>query len=293
MIYLQVLVNGLLLGGFYVLIGVGFSLVWGVTNIINLAHGSIALLGAYLTFYLFQAWNVDPFLTLPASFATMYVFGYILQRCLMNLVVKAQIFMLLILTFGLDIFLVNFMTTFFSADFQSVTPPYAGTSLVLGNIVIPYIRLGVFAICVVVTLLMGAFLDRTWTGKAIKATSLDLEAAKMAGINPAKIYAVTFGLGSGLAGLAGSLLSLTQAFSPSIAGGLTLRAFIVAILGGLGRIEGAFVGGIILGIVETMSSYVVGESYKNAIAFGLMVVMLVIRPSGILGRKYYAEVKHG
>jgi branched-chain amino acid transport system permease protein len=292
MIILQILVNGFLLGGFYTLIGVGFTLVWGVTNIINLAHGAIALLGAYITYFIFQYWHIDPFISLPVSFLSMFLFGYVLQRYLMNFVVKAQIFMLLILTFGLEIFLVNFMTTFFSADFKSVTPEYAGSSLVLGDIVIPYIRLGVFGICVVVTLLMGFFLDRTWTGKAIKATSLDIEAAMMSGINPAKIYALTFAFGSGLAGLSGSLLSLTQAFSPNIAGGLTLRAFIVSILGGLGRIEGAFLGGLILGIVETMSSYVIGESYKNAIAFGLMVLMLIIKPSGLLGRKYYAEVKH-
>lgn len=292
MIILQILVNGFLLGGFYTLIGVGFTLVWGVTNIINLAHGAIALLGAYITYFIFQYWHIDPFISLPVSFLSMFLFGYILQRYLMNLVVRAQIFMLLILTFGLEIFLVNFMTTFFSADFKSVTPDYAGSSLVLGDIVIPYIRLGVFMICVLVTLIMGFFLDRTWTGKAIKATSLDIEAAMMSGINPSKIYALTFAFGSGLAGLSGSLLSLTQAFSPNIAGGLTLRAFIVSILGGLGRIEGAFLGGIILGIVETMSSYVIGESYKNAIAFGLMVLMLIIKPSGLLGRKYYAEVKH-
>lgn len=292
MIILQILINGLLLGGFYALIGVGFSLVWGVTNIINLAHGAIALLGAYLTYYMFQYLHMDPFLTLPISFIFLFIFGYVLQRYLMNLVVKAQIFMLLILTFGLEIFLMNFMTTFFSADFKSVTPDYAGISLILGNIAIPYIRLGVFIICMVVTAAMGFFLDKTWTGKAIKATSLDLEAAMMTGINPAKIYSITFGLGSGLAGLAGSLLSLTQAFSPNISGGLTLRAFIVAILGGLGRVEGAFVGGLMLGVIETMSSYFVGESYKNAIAFGLMVVMLIVKPSGLLGRKYYAEVKH-
>lgn len=292
MIILQILINGLLLGGFYALIGVGFSLVWGVTNIINLAHGAIALLGAYLTFFMFQHMHVDPFLTIPVTFAALFVFGYVLQRYIMNKVVKAQIFILLILTFGLEIFLVNFMTTFFSADFRSVTPDYAGKSLVLGDIVVPYIRLGVFGICIVIAVAMGLFLDKTWTGKAIKATSLDLEAAMMTGINPAKIYAITFALGSGLAGVSGTLLTLTQAFSPNIAGGLTLRAFIVSILGGLGRIEGALVGGLVLGVLETMSSYFIGESYKNAIAFGLMVLMLVVKPSGLMGRKYYAEVKH-
>lgn len=289
---LQILINGLLLGGFYALIGVGFSLVWGVTNIINLAHGALALLGAYITFYMFQELNIDPFLTIPVSFVLLFALGYIIQRYVMNLVVKAQIFILLILTFGLEIFLVNFMTTFFSADFRSVTPEYAGKSLMLGDIVIPYIRLGVFVICVIIAFVTGLFLDKTWTGKAIKATSLDIEAAMMTGINPAKIYAITFGLGTALAGVSGTLLTLTQAFSPNIAGGLTLRAFIVAILGGLGRVEGALVGGLVLGVIETFSSYVIGESYKNAIAFGLMVVMLVLKPSGLMGRKYYAEVKH-
>lgn len=292
MIILQILINGLLLGAFYALIGIGFSLVWGVTNIINLSHGAIALLGAYLTFFLFQTFRLDPFLSIPVSFIAMFSFGYLLQRYLMNFVVKAQIFMLLILTFGLEIFLVNFMTTFFSADFRSVTPSYAGSSLVLGSIVIPYIRLAVFSICVIIAVAMALFLDKTWPGKAIKATSLDIEASMMSGINPAKIYALTFALGSGLAGVSGTLLTLTQAFSPSIAGGLTLRAFIVSILGGLGRIEGALIGGLLLGVLETFSSYLIGESYKNAIAFGLMVLVLIVKPSGLMGRKYYAEVKH-
>ncbi len=289
---LQILVNGILLGGFYALIGIGFSLVWGVTNIINLAHGAIALLGAYITYFMFQNLHVDPFLTLPVSFLVLFIFGYLVQKYLMNLVVKAQIFMLLILTFAMEIFLVNFMTTFFSADFRSVTPAYAGSSLELGGVVVPYIRLAVFLICFFVTVIMGFVLEKTWTGKAIRATSLDLEAAVMTGISPRKIYSITFGLGSAFAGLSGSLLSLTQAFSPNIAGGLTLRAFIVAILGGLGRVEGAFLGGILLGIIETLSAFYIGESYKNAIAFGLMVFMLIVKPSGLLGRKYYAEVKH-
>ncbi|MCL4493162.1 MAG: branched-chain amino acid ABC transporter permease [Nitrospirae bacterium] len=292
MIVLQILINGLLLGAFYALIGIGFSLVWGVTNIINLAHGAIALLGAYLTFFMFQQWHVDPFLTIPVSFTVMFIVGYMLQRYLMNLVVKAQIFILLILTFGLEIFLVNFMTTFFSADFRSVTPDYAGHSLILGDIVIPYIRMAVFFICVAAAALMALFLDKTWQGKAIRATSLDIEAAMMTGISPAKIYALTFAIGSGVAGVAGTLLTLTQAFSPNIAGGLTLRAFIVSILGGLGRVEGALLGGLVLGVLETFSSYIVGESYKNAIAFGLMVLVLIVKPSGLMGRKYYAEVKH-
>ncbi|MCE5193908.1 MAG: branched-chain amino acid ABC transporter permease [Nitrospiraceae bacterium] len=292
MTIVQILVNGLLLGAFYALIGVGFSLVWGVTNILNLAHGAIALLGAYITFYMFQNWHIDPFLTIPVSFIATFLFGYALQRYVMNRIVKAQILMLLILTFGLEIFLVNFMTTFFSADFRSVTPVYAGNSLMLGDIVIPYIRLAVFGICVILCVSMGIFLDKTWRGKAIKATSLDIEAAMMTGISPAKIYALTFALGSGLAGVCGTLLTLTQSFSPNIAGGLTLRAFIVSILGGLGRIEGALIGGLLLGVLETSSSYFIGESYKNAIAFGLMVIVLIVKPSGLMGRKYYAEVKH-
>lgn len=292
MIILQILINGILLGGFYALIGVGFSLVWGVTNIINLAHGAIALLGAYITFFLFQNYGIDPFLSLPFSFLTLFIFGYAIQRYLLNLVVKAQIFMLLILTFGIEIFLVNFMTTFFSADFRSVTPDYAGESLIIGDIVIPYIRIAVFLICTFITFVLSLFLNKTWAGKAIKATSLDIEAAMMVGINPAKIFALTFAIASGLAGVAGSLFSLTQAFSPSIAGSLTLRAFIVSILGGLGRVEGALIGGIILGIVETLSSYFIGESYKNAITLGIMVLVLVIKPTGILGKKYFAEVKH-
>ncbi|MCI0469378.1 MAG: branched-chain amino acid ABC transporter permease, partial [Nitrospirae bacterium] len=169
MVLLQIIVNGLLLGAFYALIGIGFSLVWGVTNIINLAHGAIALLGAYLTYYLFQSLHLDPFASIPIVFAALFLFGYMIQMFIMNKVVKAQIFMLLVLTFGVEIFLVNFMTTFFTADFRSITTGYAGKSLVLGDIIIPYIRLAVFVICVAIAVVMGLFLERTWTGRAIKA----------------------------------------------------------------------------------------------------------------------------
>ena len=284
---IQILINGILLGGVYGLIGLGFSIVWGVTSLINLAHGSLVILGAYASFWIFQYFHIDPFVSIPIVMVGLFIIGYLMQRYIFNLAIKADVFLTLIMTFGMDVLLAQLMIVMWSADWRSIATSYQGKSLLLGSYLFPYTRLLGFFAALILTILTAYFLDKTKIGQSIKAVALDMMAARLMGVNPGKTYAITFGIGASLAGAAGSLLAVMQSFNPAVGGGITLRAFVVAILGGLGSVEGAFLGGLILGVIETFSAFYLGESFKNVVTFTLFVIILVTRPRGLLGKKYY------
>ncbi len=290
MLYWQVLINGVLLGGLYACASIGFSLIWGVMNLINLAHGSMIILGAYITYVINSATGLDPFLTVPISGAALFLLGFMVQKYLINHVIEGSVFMTLILTFGLDLLLVNMNIVLFTADLRSITPSYAGLGWEIGTIRVPYARLGVFVFALALTLILSLLMNRTKLGNAIKATSFDRDAAGLVGVNVFQVYAITFGLGAAMAGMAGSLISVLHSFSPVLGGTYTMKAFVVVVLGGLGSVPGAIVGGLILGIVENFASVLLEPGYKDAISFMLLVAILVLRPRGILGKQFFAEV---
>ncbi|MEW5910641.1 MAG: branched-chain amino acid ABC transporter permease, partial [Thermodesulfobacteriota bacterium] len=286
MLFFQVLVNGILGGGVYACAAIGFSIIWGVMNLINLAHGSMVIIGAYLTFTLFAVLGIDPFLTVPVSGVLLFCFGYLIQRVLINRVIEGSVFMTLILTFGLDLVLVNANLLFFTADLRLVSPWYSGLGWELGSVKIPYARTGVFFFALFLTLLLHLFLSKTKYGNAIKATSFDKDAAGLVGVDVLKVYAVTFGIGAGMAGMAGSLISIIHSFSPIVGSSYTMKSFVVVVLGGLGSIPGAILGGLLLGIVENFASVLFDAGYKDAFSFILLVLILVIRPRGLLGKQF-------
>ena len=285
MLLTQVLVNGILLGGLYGLMALGMSLIWGVMNIVNIAHGALIMLGAYLTFWMFTLWGWDPFLSLPATIVLLFGYGYAVQRFLLNLIVRAQLFLTLLITFGLEVVMVNLVRIFWSSDLRQVTPVYAATNFEVGGITVPYVRLWVFITTVVLSVLFLLVLERTKLGRAIRATSEELRAARLTGIPVAHIYAVTFGLGAALAGAAGGLWGMLFPITPIMGGGLTLKSFVVAVLGGLGTMMGAIVGGLVLGIAESFTATYLGPTYPNAVSFGLLVLILIVRPTGLVGRR--------
>lgn len=287
----QVLINGLLLGAIYASVGVGFSLTWGVLNIINIAHGAMVMLGAYVTFYLFTALGIDPFLTIPASMIVLFVLGYLLQRFIINRVIPYGVFMTLVLTFGLSLFFIDVALIAFSGDYRSVTPGYAGAGLVFAGVVISYQRLAIFVVSLLLVLALHAYLTRSKLGRAIRATALNRTSAQLLGVNVTSIYAITFGIGAAMAGAAGSLLSMTITITPFLGNAFIGKAFVVATLGGLGTIQGALVGGLILGLAESFGASLIGPSYQHAIGFGILVLVLILRPEGIMGKQFYAEVK--
>jgi len=291
MLGLQVIINGILSGGLYAVVAIGFSLIWGVMNLINLAHGSMIILGAYITYLITDKTGLDPFLTLPVSGLILFSVGFLTQKFLINRIIQASVFMTLILTFGLDLLFINMNLSLFTADLRSITTSYAGLGWKFGDLAIPYTRSGVFVFALILTLGLFLFMERTRLGKAIKATSFDREAAGLVGVNVSRVYALTFGLGAGMAGMAGSLISVVYSFSPVVGATFTMKSFVVVVLGGLGSIPGAIIGGLILGIAENIASVALEAGYKDAISFILLVGILVFRPRGILGKKFYAEVK--
>ncbi len=291
MLFLQVLINGVLLGGVYACSALGFSVIWGVMNLINLAHGSMIILGAYITYVITTATGLDPFLTLPISCLTLFSLGFFVQKYVINYVIDESVFMTLILTFGLDLVLININLLLFTADLRSVTPPYAGLGWDLAGLKIPFTRLIVFGFAMALTLALIVLMNRTKLGRAIKATSFDKDAAGLMGVDILKIYAITFGIGAAMAGMAGSLISMIHPFSPVTGATYTMKAFVVVVLGGLGSMPGALIGGLILGIAENFASVLLEAGYKDAISFILLVVILVLRPRGILGKPFYAEIR--
>ena len=286
--FLQPTIYGLLQGGLLALVAVGFSLVWGVMNIVNLAHGSFVILGAYVAWELNSSLGLDPFLGMFVSAAALFVLGYALQRFLINLVVNAPIFVTLLLTFGLDLLLVQGMNIAFSADFRSISTSYASNSLGIGDIRVPYGRLLAFALAIMVTLALVALVGRTRTGLSITATGMDRGAARLMGIRARHVYALTFAIAAALAGMAGAMVATVGTFQPSDASSYTLLAFVIAVLGGLGNMYGAMAGGLVIGLVEAWSGQYLPGTWVNAIAFLALVLVLVFRPSGLVGKAYYS-----
>lgn len=288
--FLQATIYGLLQGCMFGLVAVGFSLVWGVMHVINLAHGAFVLLGAYLAWQLHATFGLDPFLgTIPAGLA-MFAFGYALQRGLINLVVNAPIFITLLLTFGLELLLVNGLILVFTADYRSIPTRYAGLSFVLPNDVhVPFGRLIAAACAIAATLGLFYVIRRTRIGLAILATGMDRGAARLMGIGARHVYALTFGIATGLAGAAGAAVGAVNTFSPADAGRYTLLSFVAAVLGGLGNTSGALLGGLVLGVVEAWGGQLLGGTWINAVAFAVLVIVLAVRPQGLAGKAYYAS----
>jgi branched-chain amino acid transport system permease protein len=286
---LQATVYGLLQGGLLALVAVGFSLVWGVMNVINLAHGSFVLIGAYLAFELHRRLGLDPFAAMVPVAVALFAAGYLVQRGLINLVVKAPIFITLLLTFGLDLLLVNGLILVYSGDYRSIPTGYAGDSLPLsGGVRVPVGRLLAAVVALALTLALVAVMRHTRTGLAILATGMDRGAARLMGIRARHVYALTFGIAAAMAGVAGAAVGTVGTFSPADAGRFTLFSFVAAVLGGLGNMYGALLGGMVLGLVEGWGGQLLPGTLVNAVAFGVLVVVLAVRPQGIAGRAFYS-----
>ena len=280
----QVLINGVLLGGFYAIMALGLALVWGVLNIVNLAHGAFIMLGAYLSWYLYQYGGIDPFIGWPRNAAIMFAVGYAMQRGLLNLIVRAPMFNTLLITFGIEVVLTYLAQLVFTADFRTINPPYAGDNITLGSVVIPDVRLFAFVAAIVLTLAMWVFLLRTQLGRAIRATAQNLVAARLYGVEPRHLYAMTFGIGIGLAGAAGALYGVTSQINPYIGASLTAKSFAISIIGGLENPLGVIVGGLALGIIESLALLYLGATFGDVATFGVLVLVLIVRPTGLLGR---------
>lgn len=278
---LQVVVSGLLVGGLYALVALGLSLVFGVMRVINIAHGTFLMLGAYVTYWLFAILGMNPFLSIVISVPVLFVVGAVIQRLFVFRVVNAPELSSLLLTFGISILLANLAMLAFTSDYRSVE--YLTGSFLVGNIAISKPRSAAFLLALAITGLAFLFLRSTRTGKAVRATSQNREVAEVCGINVRRIDLITFGLGAGLAGAGGSLVSVMFAVYPEMGQVYVFKSFLVIVLGGAGNYPGAFFGGLLLGVIEGLSSLFLTAQLTEVVSYVLLVALLLLRPQGLLG----------
>lgn len=285
MLTLQVLVNGIVLGCLYACIAAGFSLVWGVLNVINMMHGSFIILGSYLAWGAYHALGLDPWFTLVIAAPLFYGVGFLVQRGVLNRVIAAPVLVTLTMTFGLDLILNNAMILAFTADYRKLTlQPPLGT-LSLGTLVVPVDRLIAMVFALALTGILYLILRRSRAGRAIIAVRLDHDAAMLMGVRVKSIYAIAFGLGAAMAGCAGVLLALIFPISPLSEIAYLGKAFVVCVLGGLGSVPGAVLGGLVLGVVESFGGVALGPENAVTLSFALLILFLIFRPQGLLGKR--------
>jgi branched-chain amino acid transport system permease protein len=283
-VLVQALANGILQGGVYAAAAVGLSLIFGVSGILNAAHGEFVMLGAYATYWLFRLYGVDPLATLPLSFALLFLLGYGIQAAVLNRTLGAGVLVSLLVTFGISLILVNTALRLWSADYRMMTVPYFERSLILGPFVVPPSRLTAFLVSLGLVAGLHGFLQRTRLGRMIRATAQDWEMARLVGVSPHRIYAITFGLGCGISGVAGSLVAFYGPVEPHMGLPFTLFSFAVVVLGGMGYIPGVLWGGLVLGIAQALT-----ETYSEAglsllVAFLLLYLILRFMPAGLMGK---------
>ena len=277
----QVIISGILAGALYAMVALGLALIYGVMRVINIAHGPLLMLGAYTTFFLYSAFGLNPYLSIPVTMAVLFLVGVGLQRTLVFRVVDAPELSSLLLTFGVSIALVNLAQLVFTSDLRAVE--YLTGSFPLGPFAVSKTRLVAFVFAAAVTGLAFLFLQRTRLGKAIRATSQHREVAMVCGIDVQRVHLITFGLATALAAAGGALLAVIVAIQPEMGQIWTFKSFLVIVLGGAGNYPGALLGGMLLGLIEQGASLFLTTQLSEVVAYLLLVVVLLVRPTGLLG----------
>jgi len=283
-IFLQSLLSGVLIGGAYALIGVGLTIIFGVMRIINFAHGDLVMLGMYASFFLFTLGNVDPFVSIVFVFPLLFLFGAILQKTVINQVLNALPQNQILLTIGIGLILSNTMMLLFTSDYRIISTTYSSGSFRLGEISVSTPLLLSFVITAAVTAVLYWFLLKTDTGQAIRATAQDRDAAQLMGVNVKRMSVLATGIGAGLAAVAGSLISPTYYIFPQVGQPFTLKAFVIVVLGGMGSVMGATVGGILIGATESLAGAYISSGLKDLVVYVLFLLILLFKPAGLFGK---------
>lgn len=285
-IFLQAVVNGLLIGGFYSLMGMGQNIIFGVMKIINFCHGEMLMIGMYLTFVFYSVFGIDPYVALPLVALGCFAIGALVQHTLITPSLGTKSFTnLLFLTVGLGLLYQNLALVIFTSLNRTIVTPYSGKIMHMGPITLALPKLVSLIMLVFITIALFLFLKYTQTGKEIRAVSQNSVGAEVVGINVKRIYILTYGLGCALAGIAGDLLTLFYVINPTVGSQFSFKALIVVVVGGFGSIQGAFVAGIFLGLMETMSSLIIGPTYRDLTVFVSFIIILVVRQMLILRRR--------
>jgi branched-chain amino acid transport system permease protein len=281
---INALVSGLLTGLVYGLSALGLSVIFGVIRIVNFAHGELMVLGMFMALMLFRWLGLDPLLAVPIGAAALFVVGYALQHFVVRRVSYLPDHMQFLLLAGIAIMLVSGCLVVFGPDAQGVQLDYALDSFAIGNLIIDKVRLYAAIAAVIVASLLLLFFKYSPTGRAIRACADNYMGAKVVGLNVDRLYALTFGIGAACIGAAGCIILLLVQVHPYLAPAYTLLAFVVVIVGGMGSLFGALLGGILIGVSEEIASVVLQPSLKTAFSFALLIIVLLLRPQGLLGR---------
>ena len=282
-IVLQVAINGLLLGGIYALVAIGLTLIFGVVRVINFAQGEFLMIGMYAAFWLSHLLGIDPYFSFLIITPLLFLVGIMTQKVIIKPILNAPSLALIFATFGLSIALQNGALLLWKSDHRAIQTSYSNAVLLVGNLIINVPRLVIFGVTVAIVIGLFLFLRRTYWGKAMTAVAQDREAAMLMGVDIHKVYMLAFGLGIGLEGLAGVLLMPVYSAYPTIGFQFCIIAFVVVVLGGMGNMFGAFLGGLIIGLVEAFSGFFISPQLQAALYYVIFVIVLVIRPQGLLG----------
>jgi branched-chain amino acid transport system permease protein len=283
-VILQILISGILMGFIYSLVAVGLTLTWGVMDIINFAHGEFLMIGMYSAFWMYTLFKFDPLISIPFATIILFIIGYLTYKIMIKKVVDAPGLTALLATFGLSMMLKNLAQFVWSPNYRFINETVVtDQKIVLGNIIIGMPQVVAALGSIIMTAAIFYFIDRTKTGRAIQATALDKNTARLMGINTEKIYALTFGISGACVGIAGALMSTFFPIHPNSGTLYSLLAFVIVALGGFGNIKGALYSAIIIGITEAVGGFYLGTQFKYAVVFLIYLIIIQVKPKGLFG----------
>jgi branched-chain amino acid transport system permease protein len=286
---LNVLVFGLLLGGIYALVSIGLNLIFGVVRIVNFAQGELVMFGMYGSYFAYAQFGMSPYVSVLLVAPLVGLLGVLIQRLVIQ-PLHNESNMQIFATFGLLMLFQNIMLAVSKGQALSVSGQVGAGVLTVGDMRISGARLVTLAAVTLITIGLHLFLSRTMAGKSIRAVTQDKRAARVMGINVERTFLITFGIGAALTGMAGALLTPIYSITPAVGGNFILAAFAVVVLGGLGSVWGTYIGGLVVGVVEAFAGYYIDPALKNAIWFIIFIVVLIVRPSGLMGQVGAEEV---
>ena len=282
---LQLIINGLLLGGIYALLSIGLTLIFGVLEIVNFAHGEFLMISMYMTYWLFHALGVDPYVSMIIVIPIFFLFGLGVEKIIIKPLLNAPPINQIFATIGLGLVFTNLALLFFKADFRAVKTSYSNANILWGEQIISVPRLIAFLLAIALIFALLLYLKKTFTGKAIRALAQQRQAAMLMGINVYRTYAIAFGIGIACVGAAGCILMPLYFVFPTVGSLFVLIAFVVVILGGYNSLGGSLAAGLIIGVIEGFSGFFISPHLKEVVYFIMFIFILLFRPTGLFGRR--------